>query len=261
MHLGHRLDQGFRPAGETDPPAGHGVGLGDPVDGDNPLRQIRRGVQKGGKFKAVINQVFVNIIAHDVNAGVFSQHIAERRQLAFGIGGPGRVGGRVHDQPLGFGRDRRVQIGRLQLEGIFNCGLDYRRNAAGQQHHIRIRHPVRGRDQHLVTRIEGRHQRVIDGLLGAGIDRDLAGGKIKIVVAFEFQGDRLLALDGAVDGGVLGLAVLDRPDARFLDMIGGIEIRLADAQADHILASGFQFGHQALQLEPRRGFDFAQVFR
>src|SRR3546814_2791648 len=50
--------------------------------------------------------------------GVLQQDVGERLHLGLGIGGAGRVGRAVQDQPLGPGRDRRLEILRQQLEAV-----------------------------------------------------------------------------------------------------------------------------------------------
>jgi hypothetical protein len=112
--------------------------------------------------------------------------------------------------------------------------------AAGQRHHFRIAHPIGRRDDHLVAGIDGRHQRVVEHLLAAGADDDLVRLVGQAVLPLELGDDRLLQFGNAVDGGVLGLAGLDRVDRRQLDVGGRVEIRLARAEADNIAPRRFQ---------------------
>ena len=63
---------------------------------------------------------------------------------------------------------------------------------------------------------------------------------VEAVLALELRDDRRLQLGDAVDGGVLGLAVADRLDRGFLDVVGRVEIGLAGAEPDDVAARRFQ---------------------
>ena len=60
------------------------------------------------------------------------------------------------------------------------------------------------------------------------------------VVALELRDDRVLELGDAVDGRVAREALADGVDAGVRDVRGRVEIRLAGAQADDVLALGLQ---------------------
>ena len=127
---------------------------------------------------------------------------------------------------------------RLHLEaGIPSWSMTSTGVAAGEQHHVGIAHPIGRRDDHLVARIERRHQRIVEHLLAAGADDDLRRLVVELVLALELARDRGLQLGNAVDGGVLRrLAVADRLDGRFFDVVGRVEIRLAGAKPDDVAA-------------------------
>ncbi len=171
---------------------------------------------------------------------MLDQHVGDRLELAPGIGRAGRVRRRAQDDPLGLRRDRLLEIFRTQLEA--GRGRAHHRNglAAGERHHLGIADPVRRGDDHLVARIDGRHQRVVEHLLAASADDDLVRLVGQAVLARELVDDGFLELRNAADIGVLGLAGLDRVDRRQLDVGGRIEVRLAGAEADDVAARGFQ---------------------
>jgi len=123
---------------------------------------------------------------------------------------------------------------------VFGRAHDRDRLAAGKRHHFRIAHPVRRGNDHLVARIDGRHQRIVKHLLAAGADDDLVRLVRQAVLALELGDDRRLQLGNAVDRGILGLAGLDRMDRRELDVGGRVEIRLAGAEADDVASRRFQ---------------------
>ena len=80
-------------------------------------------------------------------------------------------------------------------------------------------------------------KRVVEHLLAAGADDDLARLVVEPVLALELARDRGLEFGNAVDRGVLrGLAALDRLDRRLLDVVRRVEVRLAGAEPDHVAA-------------------------
>ena len=169
-----------------------------------------------------------------------AQHGGQRLQLRAGVGGSGRVGRTVQDQPLRSRRDRGLQRLGAQLEAVGLVSDHGHRLATGQQHHIRIGHPVRRRHDHLVPRREGGQKGVVDHRLAARRHVDLAGLVGQPVLPGELGRHRRLQLRNAVDVGVFGLAAADGGDGRFLDIVRRVEVRFAGAQSDHVAALPLQ---------------------
>ena len=188
-----------------------------------------------------------------------TQHLGQRLQLGLGVGGPGRVVGRVQDHPLGPGPDRLVEILRPELEpGLLGAGDEHGR-AAGQERHVGIGHPVGCGDHHLVAGLQRRHQRVVEHLLAAGADGDLVGAVLDPVLALELGDDRLLERRRAVDRRVLGLALADGRDRRLLDVVGRVEVGLAGAQADHVAALRLQLAGEVGDRDRGRRLDAGEA--
>jgi hypothetical protein len=129
---------------------------------------------------------------------------------------------------------------RLELEVLLHGAFHEDRRAAAQAHHLRVRHPVGRRHDDLVARVQGGEQGVVDHLLAAGGHDGLRRLVVEAVLALELAGDGLAQGHDAGDRRVLGLAPADRRDGGFLDVVGGVEIRLADGKADHVPPLGFQ---------------------
>src|SRR5262249_18338677 len=81
---------------------------------------------------------------------------------------------------------------------------------------------------------------VVDHRLAARRDVDLGRRIGEVVLPLELADDRVLQLRHAVGGGVLGLAALDRLDGGRLDVIRRIEVRLANAEANHVPARALE---------------------
>src|SRR6202012_2988141 len=90
-------------------------------------------------------------------------------------------------------------------------------------------------------RIDGGDKRVVEHLLAAGTDDDLRGLVVELVLALELARHRGLEFGNAVHGGVFRrLAVADRLDRGFLDIVGRVEIGLAGAQTDDVATGRFE---------------------
>src|SRR3990170_189833 len=186
---------------------------------------------------------------------MLDQHVGERLDLVLGVGGAGRVRRRIEDEPLGLGCDGARQGRGLQLETVFELGLNDDRLGSRQQHDVGVAHPIgRGHD-HFIARIEGGEQRIVEHLLAATADGDLRRLVGKPVLALEFLGDRPLKLGNAVHGGIFRLAAQNRLDRRLLDVVGRIEVRLAGAKADDVEARGLEFARLAGDGHGRRRLD------
>jgi hypothetical protein len=112
--------------------------------------------------------------------------------------------------------------------------------AAGQQHHVRVGDPVGRRHDDFVAGVQRRHEGVEDHRLAARGDVNLVGFVGQAILARELGHDGGLQFRHAVGVGVFGLAAIDGLDGRRLDVVGGVEVGLAGAQADHVAALAFQ---------------------
>ncbi len=144
---------------------------------------------------------------------------------------------------------------------MLHGGLDEDRRAAAEHHHLGVGDPVgRGNDD-LVAGVQRGEKRVVDHLLAAGPDDDLRGLVVEAVLALELAGDRLAQGHDAGDRGVLGLAAADGRDGGFLDVVGGVEIGLADGEADDIPPLRFQIPRFLRDDDRRRRLDAGKGVR
>ena len=168
------------------------------------------------------------------------QHLGQRLQLVARISGARGVRGRIEYEPLGARRDRALEVLGLKLEALVDRGWRDDRRAVVDRHHFRIAHPIGRRDDHLVARVHGDEEGVVEDLLAAGGDDRVGGLVVEPVLALKFGCDRFAQRRNAEHRRILGLAALDRLDRRKLDVVGRVEIRLADRKRDHLPPLGFQ---------------------
>ena len=242
LEFGHGADQRLRPAGEADAPAGHGVGFGDSVDGEGAVVQLRRDLGDGREGEIVMDDLFVDVVGHDVDVGMADEYLGEGAQFGGGVGGAGGVGRRVEDEPFGARGDRRLQRLRRDAEPRLGRRVDEDGFAAGDSRHVGVGDPVGPGDYHLVAAVHGGEHGVEEHLLAAGSDDDLLRRVVEAVVAPEFVGDGALEFGGAVDAGVFGVSGADGGDGRLLDVVGGVEVGLPGAEAEDVLSGGLEFG-------------------
>src|SRR4029077_11642481 len=142
----------------------------------------------------------------------------------------------------GFRRDGFFERGGRQLETVFLTALREDRRAFREQYHVGIGNPERRRDDDLVARVQRRQQRVEHHLLGAAAGDNLVGRILQSVFALEFIADGFLQRRRTGDRRVFRLAAANRRNRPLTHMIGRVEIRLAGAERDDVLAGGLEFG-------------------
>ena len=153
----------------------------------------------------------------------------------------------------------RSRSSGCSLKPVDSGHCDDHRRAVAEHHHLRIRHPVGRRDDHLVAGVQRRQHGVEDDLLAARRDHGLRRLVVEAMVALHLGADRLAQRRRAGHRGVLGVVGVDRLDGRFLDVVGRREVGFAGGQADHVLAGRFHLQELALGGIGRRGLDAAQT--
>ena len=152
--------------------------------------------------------------------GCSSRHFAERAQLGARIGGTGGIARAVEQQEPRLRRDGGGELARGDLVALVRTGEGHHRRGIRQHHHVGVGDPVGRRDDCLVARVEHRHAQVVDGLLRAGGDQDLAALVLERIVAAELADDGVFQLVDAVHIGVACEAAADRIDAGLRDVRG-----------------------------------------
>ena len=148
-----------------------------------------------------------------------------------------------------------MELRRRDLEVLRLRPLDYYWLGAGQQHHVRVGHPIGRRNDDLIAWVQQGLGQIVETLFAATGHQHLFGFVIETVLALEFGDNRLLQPRGAVDGGVFGEPVLNRPDGGLFDMLGGVKVRLAGTQSNDVLAGGAHGGGTGGYRQGRRGLD------
>ena len=222
------------------PPAGHRVGLGDPVDDHAVVGELGAEHRHRAGLHAVVGEVLVDLVGEHPEV-VLLDPGADGPDLVGGVDGAGRVRRGDEQQHLGALGARRLELldGDLVVLGLVGEHLDG--HAAGQLDGLGVRRPVRRGDDHLVARVEHRGERGVDRLLAAVGDQHLARLDGETAVAQRLLGDRLLQLGEAAGRGVaVVLRVAAGVDGGLDDVVGRREVGLAGAEADHRAALGLE---------------------
>ena len=176
---------------------------------------------------------------------VGQQHVGDLAHLGARAHRAGRIVGEVQHHPLGLGRDRGLEVDGAQLEVVVLRARHRHRRGARERRLVGIGDPARRGDDHLVARVNARHQRVVHDLLAAVGDHDLLQRIVEIVVALELALDRLLQGLDAVLRRILGLAGQGRLVRRLDGVRRRREVGLARREADDLHALGAQLAHLA----------------
>ena len=121
--------------------------------------------------------------------------------------------------------------------------------------YVRVRHPVGGRNDDFVTRVQNGQGKVEKALFATTGYQNLVGFVFQTVVPFELRDNRFLQCRRTIHRGVFGLAVADGLDGGHLDVFGGVEVRFAGAQANDVLAGRPEFRGFVGHGEGGRGLD------
>ncbi len=233
LEVGGRLDHVRRADHPADPPSGHRVGLGHPVENHTLVREPRRGHGYGGEPRVAVDQVLVDLIGDHPQPGL-RRPPADAGHLIGRVHRARRVGRRHEHEHLGARGAGGLQVRhRSQVAGPF-VGHDRHRHAAGQGDRLGVGGPVGGGQQDLVAGIEQRGERLEDGLLAAVGDQHLARADLVAGVAGCLDGDRLPQFRQPRRGGVVvepGLGA--GAPGRCHDVVRRGEVRFPGAEADH----------------------------
>jgi hypothetical protein len=199
--------------------------------------------------------MLVDVIGGDDDLRMPHQHFAQRAQLFPGVGDAGRIGRAVDHHQTGARRDRGLERLGGNLEALIDGARNDDRGGVGEEHHVRIRNPVGTRNDDFVARVEQRLGEIIEALLAADGNQDLTGAVVEAVVTAKLLGDRLAQRRDARHRGVTGEAGIDRIDGRLLDVLRRVEVGLACAKADDVLAFGAQLRCPRGDRQGRRRLD------
>ena len=188
-----------------------------------------------GELRVVVDQVLVDLVG-DHPQPVLHRPAADRRDLLRRVDRAGRVGRRHEDQDLGARRcgpprAARRSPGSPDVSSVSTA----HRHAAGQPDRLGVGGPVRRGQEHLVARVEQGGEGVVDRLLAAVGDQHLGGARPRSRCPAASWRRWPRCSSGRPAGG--GVAVPPRVvagrDRRLDDVVGGGEVRLAGAEADH----------------------------
>ena len=251
LEVGGRLDQVGRADHPPDPPAGHRIGLGDPVDDHAVVGQERAQHRKRPGVHTVVHEVLVDLVGEHPQVVVLDP-LADRPDLVGGVDGAGRVRGGDEQQHLGLVGPRGLELldGDLVVLGLVREHRDG--DAAGELDGLGVRRPVRRGHDHLVARIEHRRERGVDRLLAAVGDQHLVGLHGVAAVAKRLLRDRLLQLGQPAGRGVaVVLGVAAGVDRGLHDVRRGREVGFARAETDDRAALRLQ--RLGLRIHLQRG--------
>ncbi len=256
LHVGHRAYDGFRPGGIADAPAGHRIGLGHAVQHQGAVVQIGAGVEDVDERR--VDQRGCARTCRRWRSAPADACAALRRARP--------VRRSVYTAPVGL-------VGLL-MTTIRVFGVIAASSCAGV-----ILKPC-SMPASTITGLPSASSTMsgYDTQYGAGMMTSSPGlitactrlkklclppqetriclaRVVQPVVALELGDDRLLQAGRAVDRGVFGEAPVDRGDRRVLDVLRRVEIRLAGAEADDVLAFGLERGGAGGDGEGGGGFD------
>ena len=123
-----------------------------------------------------------------------------------------------------------------EAKAVFGAGFDGDRHAVGKEDGRPVGDVARLVVKHLIARVEQRAQGQVQRLAHTDGDQHLV---LRVVIGAkhlaDVAGQCAAQFQVAEIAGVVGGAAFEGKDGGFADMPGCVEVRLADAQADHVL--------------------------
>ena len=223
--------QRLRPYRITQPPPGHRIGLAPAVEQDQPVAQ-RRVAKKADVLGAVVKDLPVDFVAEYGDLRMPFEPGDQPVELVARHNAARRVGRAVDDDEPGARRDL--------VEDLVGAEREARRLVQRDRHRRRSRKP----DHALVNREPGvgvedldprlaEHQDAEEHRdLGAGNDQDQVRRHLDPMAAQQIGRDRRTQRRDPVRRRVPVMSVGERLATGLDDMLGGREIRLADAEID-----------------------------
>ena len=98
-------------------------------------------------------------------------------------------------------------------------------------------------------------------MLSTGRNQDLPGSVVKVILTLEFGNNGVFQAGSTADRGIFGEPLVNGGDRRILDVLRRVEIRLARAEPDDILAFCLESGRARGNGERRRGLDGLNALR
>ncbi|CDF31168.1 putative uncharacterized protein [Methanoculleus sp. CAG:1088] len=226
--------------GPSDPPSGHGIGLGKTGYGDGPVDHAGHGCH--GEVLSGIDHVLVYLVG-EYEEVVFHGDLRDGPDGVLGEHAPGRIGGGVEDDHLGLGGDSGLHLLGTEYETVVvgKGHIDGFRSA--QLYNGLVGDPSGVGEDDLVPGIQicqGGHEY---GLLARG-DKHVHGGHVDAVVPPDGVGDRLLELRDPGAGCVMGESAVERFLRRFYDVGRGDEVRFPHGERDDVYALCLQIADQ-----------------
>ena len=232
----HRMGEGLRCNGPSDPPAGRAVRLRESVDRDRPIRHVpdRR---QGDVLRAIEDDVLVDLVRHR-DGVVVGTEIGDQFEFLAAEDFPRRIVRRVQDQDL-----RAVREGGLQLLLIhgpirpFHPDIPWAGPADDRVGPVVL--VERFEDHGLVAGVDegehGRHHRL---RRAAGDDQVRLRIGVDPVEGLRPTSDRVPQFLRAPGDGVLVVARVEGALRRIGELARRVEVRVALGQVDRVVERG-----------------------
>ena len=219
---------------EADTPASHSEALGNTVDGDDALLDLG---ELGDAFVLAHKvDVLIDFVGHNEEVLMFGDHLGDALQLFLGVEHTGGVAGRGEHDEFGAGGDGCLELLGGHLEVVLEFGGHEDTFTLGQTDKLLVGDPEGGGDDDLVAGVDEALDDLEQALLGTSGDDNLLGLVLETVVAQELGADGFLEVGIAGHRRIVGEIVVDGLLGGFLHHLGGVEVGLADAEADDIFA-------------------------
>ena len=221
-------------------PAGHGEGLGDAIEDQAAVGDLRYDDGHRVMLIIAVDQVLVDLVGHDPDL-VLDGPLADRLDLIAGIDRARRVRRRNKQQRLRLVGANSLELIDRDLPARIDRGQHGHRGRPGQADRFGVCGPVRGGDDHFVARVEQHRESVRHGVLAAVGDQHVGRFTLEAEVSAGLLGNRFTQHRQACSWRVLVVdGIVACGDRSLDDVRGSREVWFAGAKANDWLASSLQ---------------------
>jgi hypothetical protein len=220
-----------------EPPAGHRVRFRMTAHHDRsfPHSGLRHDALM---VLSVEDDVLVNLVGvdPDVGPGLLADDSGDILEIVERQNAARRVRRGVDNEHFRSGRDEPLDVSGVEAEVLRLLEVERDRFGADKGHPGLVDREPRARVDHFIAGVHVGHHGVRDRGLCPGRHHDLPRVDLDPPRAFDLTGNRLAQPDDPLRVGIVRVPRLDVLDRDVVDVVGAVEIRLAEIQPDDLQA-------------------------
>ena len=185
---------------------------------------------------AIKGESVVNVVQDHPGIGIVGDDVGERSNFSPAVNHAGWIRWIVEQEHLRLGRDRRVELRRLELVVLLRRTRQQQWLGTDDLGEVKIGGPIRRCKGDCVAFVEECFGKVVEYMLGADAKRHVAPRVAGHAVFFQVLDGRIQQRFAAAIGTVLAGIVTQRLCCRCIDVLAGQEVGDTNGKTDDVAA-------------------------